>query len=150
MLCWVSDQMLSMLCKACLPAGFEPDQGTVELAKAAGVSSISISHDPMEAVKASPTLVHLDLGLSSLWASFRAGCRKGVLLAFKWLGPIALPAICSSPRLRVPHYCPNTLLNGIDALLHLGLFKTAGRRYIQRQRALQLDLLRLQKCEPFL
>lgn len=31
--------------------GFEPDKATVEAAQAAGVSKISISHDPFEAVK---------------------------------------------------------------------------------------------------
>lgn len=41
------------LCLAMLhhPAGFEPDKATVALAQAAGVSKITISHDPFEAVK---------------------------------------------------------------------------------------------------
>lgn len=45
------------------PKGFEPDAATVELARAAGVSTITISHDPMEAVKGA------DIVYTDVWAS---------------------------------------------------------------------------------
>lgn len=45
------------------PPGYEPDSETVEYAKAAGVSRISISHDPMSAVKGA------DVIYTDVWAS---------------------------------------------------------------------------------
>ena len=45
------------------PPGFEPDPATVELAKAAGISSISISHDPFDAVRGA------DVVYTDVWAS---------------------------------------------------------------------------------
>ena len=44
-------------------AGFEPDQATLDLANKAGVSSISISHDPLEAVKGAHVIY------TDVWAS---------------------------------------------------------------------------------
>jgi ornithine carbamoyltransferase len=45
------------------PVGYEPDPATVELARAAGVSQITISNDPMEAVKSA------DVIYTDVWAS---------------------------------------------------------------------------------
>lgn len=45
------------------PPGYEPDKATVEYAKAAGKSSISISHDAHEAVKGA------DVVYTDVWAS---------------------------------------------------------------------------------
>jgi len=45
------------------PEGFEPDQATVELARQAGQSRITVSHDPMEAVKGA------DIIYTDVWAS---------------------------------------------------------------------------------
>ena len=45
------------------PPGYTPDPATVEAAKSAGVSSIVISHDPMEAVKGA------DVVYTDVWAS---------------------------------------------------------------------------------
>lgn len=45
------------------PRGYEPDPATVERARAAGISKIEISNDPMEAVKGS------DVVYSDVWAS---------------------------------------------------------------------------------
>eukprot|EP00271_Cylindrocystis_brebissonii_P008708 TRINITY_DN23195_c0_g1_i1.p1 TRINITY_DN23195_c0_g1~~TRINITY_DN23195_c0_g1_i1.p1 ORF type:complete len:382 (-),score=75.35 TRINITY_DN23195_c0_g1_i1:1193-2338(-) len=45
------------------PEGFLPDAATVELARAGGVSTIEISHDPFEAVKGA------DVVYSDVWAS---------------------------------------------------------------------------------
>lgn len=45
------------------PVGFEPDPVTVALARSTGVSSITISHDPMEAVKGA------DVVYTDVWAS---------------------------------------------------------------------------------
>lgn len=45
------------------PPGYEPDKETVEYAKAAGKSSISISHDPQTAVKGA------DVVYTDVWAS---------------------------------------------------------------------------------
>lgn len=45
------------------PKGFEPDKATVAAAQAAGVSKISISHDPFEAVKGA------DVVYTDVWAS---------------------------------------------------------------------------------
>lgn len=45
------------------PEDFSPDPATVELARAAGLSRITISHDPMEAVKGA------DVIYSDVWAS---------------------------------------------------------------------------------
>jgi ornithine carbamoyltransferase len=47
----------------CCPKGFEPDKETVALAQAAGVSSVSISHEPLEAVKGA------DVVYTDVWAS---------------------------------------------------------------------------------
>jgi ornithine carbamoyltransferase len=52
---------LDFVC-AC-PEGFEPDAATIELARAAGQSTITISHDPMEAVKGA------DVVYTDVWAS---------------------------------------------------------------------------------
>lgn len=45
------------------PKGFEPDPVTVQLAQDAGISKISISHDPFEAVKGA------DIVYTDVWAS---------------------------------------------------------------------------------
>jgi len=45
------------------PKGFEPDAATVELARSTGLSTITISHDPMEAVKGA------DIIYTDVWAS---------------------------------------------------------------------------------
>lgn len=45
------------------PQGFEPDAATVELARSAGISNISISYDPLEAVKGA------DVVYTDVWAS---------------------------------------------------------------------------------
>ena len=45
------------------PEGFEPDAATTELARAGGVSTITISHDPFEAVKGA------DVVYTDVWAS---------------------------------------------------------------------------------
>ena len=45
------------------PPGYEPDPATVAMAKAAGVSKISISHDPLTAVKGADVLY------TDVWAS---------------------------------------------------------------------------------
>ncbi len=45
------------------PEGYEPDATTVELARAAGVSTITISNDPMDAVKGA------DVVYTDVWAS---------------------------------------------------------------------------------
>lgn len=45
------------------PPGYEPDPATVEYAKAAGISKISISHDPVTAVKGA------DVIYTDVWAS---------------------------------------------------------------------------------
>ncbi|EFN58131.1 hypothetical protein CHLNCDRAFT_48133 [Chlorella variabilis] len=45
------------------PKGFEPDKASVALAEAAGISKISISHDPFEAVKGA------DVVYTDVWAS---------------------------------------------------------------------------------
>ncbi|KAL4420102.1 hypothetical protein ABPG77_000583 [Micractinium sp. CCAP 211/92] len=45
------------------PKGFEPDKATMALAQAAGVSSVSVSHDPFEAVKGA------DVVYTDVWAS---------------------------------------------------------------------------------
>ncbi|KAK3265034.1 cytochrome c oxidase subunit 1 [Cymbomonas tetramitiformis] len=47
----------------CCPEGFEPDSATVERAREGGVSSITISHDPYEAVKGA------DYIYGDVWAS---------------------------------------------------------------------------------
>ena len=45
------------------PPGFEPDMDTVALAQQAGISNISISHDPMDAVRGA------DVVYTDVWAS---------------------------------------------------------------------------------
>jgi len=45
------------------PEGFEPDQATIDLVNAAGISNVTISHDPMEAVKGA------DVVYTDVWAS---------------------------------------------------------------------------------
>ena len=45
------------------PVGFEPDAATVERARATGLSTIEISHDPYEAVKGA------DVVYADVWAS---------------------------------------------------------------------------------
>lgn len=45
------------------PVGFEPDSETVERVRAAGVSTIEVRHDPMDAVVGS------DVVYSDVWAS---------------------------------------------------------------------------------
>jgi len=52
---------LDFVC-AC-PQGFEPDQDTIDLVRASGVSGITVSHDPMEAVKGA------DVVYTDVWAS---------------------------------------------------------------------------------
>lgn len=52
---------LDFVC-AC-PVGFEPDPATVELARAAGLSTITISHDAMDAVR------NADVVYTDVWAS---------------------------------------------------------------------------------
>ena len=47
----------------CCPEGYEPDQKTVEDAKATGISKIEISHNPAEAVK------DADMIYTDVWAS---------------------------------------------------------------------------------
>lgn len=47
----------------CCPEGFEPDSATVQRAREGGVSSITISHDPYEAVKGA------DYIYGDVWAS---------------------------------------------------------------------------------
>ena len=47
----------------CCPVGYEPDKATVALARAAGVSHITISHDPYSAVKGA------DVIYTDVWAS---------------------------------------------------------------------------------
>ena len=52
---------LDFVC-AC-PEGYEPDAATVEIVRGSGVSSITISHDPMDAVKGA------DVIYTDVWAS---------------------------------------------------------------------------------
>ena len=80
------------------PEGFEPDPLTVAHAKATGVSSISINHDPMDAVKGA------DVIYSDVWASMgqkeeadmRAKAFQGFQvrwsLAFRWMRPCTDPS----------------------------------------------------------
>jgi ornithine carbamoyltransferase len=47
----------------CCPEGYEPDEDTVALARAAGVGTVEVSHDPQEAVRGADVLY------TDVWAS---------------------------------------------------------------------------------
>lgn len=90
-------------CVRCLPAptpthprpptaGFEPDKATVALAQAAGVSKVSISHDPFEAVKGA------DVIYTGRWGRRGGGGLGWVGVACScWSAPFARNTPINSP-----------------------------------------------------
>ena len=76
-----------------LPPGFLPDADTVKQCQSTGVSAISVSHDPMEAVKGA------DIIYTDVWASMgqkeEAEARKRSFQGFQvggWGGTSSLVA----------------------------------------------------------
>lgn len=90
-------------------AGFEPDKATVALAQAAGVSSITISHDPYEAVKGADVIYtgrRAALPAAAVGRGMlarRIGRHHACVSAYKWHPTSAAPGLLQpGPRVSQP------------------------------------------------